>query len=1042
MNSLLQQFYMIPSFRNDILAAEDPKKHADPDNNLLYQIQCLFAALNTSVKQYYNPKVFCHAFKDWDGKSINVLEQMDVDEFFNLFLDKIECAIKGTPQASTIKYHFGGVFANQLLCKDCPHSSVREEPFLALNLQVKNKKSLQQCLESFVEGEMLQGNNAYHCEKCDKKVTTLKRVCIKRLPRHLICVLKRFDLNYDTMQKFKINDYCEFPMRLNMEAFTAEGLAKKDREKEKEKARKEGRDLEEPQNQSHSGVQYPPEYYDYKLSGVVVHMGTADTGHYYSLIMDREKEWLPERERWYEFNDILVDQYDPEEIKDDAFGGEERINGFEGMSVRVSEKIRNAYLLVYERVTNYDPPEEDDDDKPKQEPQPKCLLAKKTTEIPEDIRSAIIAENVKYCYNKFMFHEDYFDFAFKLCTGWNSAENILLAYPSKNCDYSLLGLGADVQRAHGFQTAVDFAKDAIRGPGPDIPELKAVELQVFQYAVTLLLTTLFRARNKCLVPEFVDVVKAYMNKHVEAARWLLRQFSNSKIVFEFLLECSEADMRRLVVGLLYCAMLKVYGEEKGRLADKDSVLSNFANCMFHQLLVCRKYTIFFEHFFQLFSRLTFLGPEMREYLLRTGTIKRLLGFWGSIPDTNWNAMGELPFAENPNVELGLSSEVDDRFQSPFEEYVTLKRERICQQAQPSYTFLLEALAMLMRATTFDERAPISPLALTGCLKGVGIDSSVKPLLFNSKLVNGLVQDSHGSIAGNALALALAHLSFENMEFKTVVVKGLMLGLHATEYQEHRRYYYFLRALLAVEDSVQPAFVDLALRELDTMMKNNQQAFFATSLAIKHILWLANEVKTVGEWYTHNFDKWEWTTKWLKDNPQPSFSGAGPVRPYKSKLENMRAMNQYGYGYASEELKEDTRELLDKLAELKTGNTSLAISSRKGARVQMQHGRVLQPLLREVLQGPDGRVLVNTQTINLGSDQKSQMWTRSVVEKVLDEMLYLRPEDMSEKYAEWVEVDTENLARDGTHPREKQAARGMDSSDDSPQGKMDSDDADL
>jgi hypothetical protein len=44
-------------------------------------------------------------------------------------------------------------------------------------------------------------------------------------------------------------------------------------------------------------------------------MGTADAGHYYSIIQDREKEWLPEKERWYEFNDTLVGQYNPEEIK-------------------------------------------------------------------------------------------------------------------------------------------------------------------------------------------------------------------------------------------------------------------------------------------------------------------------------------------------------------------------------------------------------------------------------------------------------------------------------------------------------------------------------------------------------------------------------------------------------------------------------------------------------------------------------------------------------------------------------------------------------
>jgi ubiquitin carboxyl-terminal hydrolase 9/24 len=52
-------------------------------------------------------------------------------------------------------------------------------------------------LQSFVEGEMLEGENAYLCEKCDKRVSTLKRVCIKRLPNNLILVLKRFEFDFE-----------------------------------------------------------------------------------------------------------------------------------------------------------------------------------------------------------------------------------------------------------------------------------------------------------------------------------------------------------------------------------------------------------------------------------------------------------------------------------------------------------------------------------------------------------------------------------------------------------------------------------------------------------------------------------------------------------------------------------------------------------------------------------------------------------------------------------------------------------------------------
>jgi ubiquitin carboxyl-terminal hydrolase 9/24 len=59
-------------------------------------LQLLFAGLLKSEKQYVNPKGFCHAFKDWDGNPTNVLEQMDCEEFFNMLMDRIETAIKGS----------------------------------------------------------------------------------------------------------------------------------------------------------------------------------------------------------------------------------------------------------------------------------------------------------------------------------------------------------------------------------------------------------------------------------------------------------------------------------------------------------------------------------------------------------------------------------------------------------------------------------------------------------------------------------------------------------------------------------------------------------------------------------------------------------------------------------------------------------------------------------------------------------------------------------------------------------------------------------
>jgi len=70
---------------------------------------------------------------------------------------------------------------------------------------------------------MLEGDNKYFCEKCGKKVNTLKRACIQDLPNTLLVHLKRFEFDYDTMRKYKLNDCIEFPIdELDMTPYTKE----------------------------------------------------------------------------------------------------------------------------------------------------------------------------------------------------------------------------------------------------------------------------------------------------------------------------------------------------------------------------------------------------------------------------------------------------------------------------------------------------------------------------------------------------------------------------------------------------------------------------------------------------------------------------------------------------------------------------------------------------------------------------------------------------------------------------------------------------
>lgn len=303
MNSLMQQLFMIPSFRYGIFRADDDGEENKADS-LLYQMQVIFGHLQESEKKYYDMQDFCNAYK-CDGQPTNTSVQMDVDEFLTMLFDKLERALK---KNNILKDCFGGTIINQIISKGCEHVSEREEGFFTLSLEVKDKKHILESLDLYVVGDMLEGDNKYFCGTCSAKVDALKRCCIKTLPNTLIVHAKRFEFDLEAMKRTKLNESLEFPMRLNMEPYTKEGLARIEAQKQDGMGAQDAAPL------------HPPEYYDYELSGILVHAGTADSGHYYSFVKEREA-LNGGNVQWIYFNDTLVEPFNTEEIPKAAFGG-------------------------------------------------------------------------------------------------------------------------------------------------------------------------------------------------------------------------------------------------------------------------------------------------------------------------------------------------------------------------------------------------------------------------------------------------------------------------------------------------------------------------------------------------------------------------------------------------------------------------------------------------------------------------------------------------------------------------------------------------
>ena len=333
MNSILQQMYMVPTFRYAIMSADD---HKNPDSqmsnffdsvddNLLHQLQIMYTYLTFSNKSDYSPKDFCYSYKDFDGKPTNVRAQQDSQEFYNNFCDKIENSLKITKFKYIVSDVFAGQTCSSVECSNCKNLSNRFEDFYNLTLEVKNISDLNDSLQKMNVPEIIDD---FKCSNCNQKVRISKIASLNKLPNVLVVHLKRFYLNYETFKTKKINSKFEFPKKLNLKQFCVSEIQKNSKKDE---------------NQIYT---HEEDYYEYELKGINVHTGSADGGHYFSFIdvnRDGKNNLINNypKENWLQFNDSKVSEFDIDSIPKECYGG-----NYEGSSY---ENIQNAYLLIYER---------------------------------------------------------------------------------------------------------------------------------------------------------------------------------------------------------------------------------------------------------------------------------------------------------------------------------------------------------------------------------------------------------------------------------------------------------------------------------------------------------------------------------------------------------------------------------------------------------------------------------------------------------------------------------------------------------------------
>ena len=308
MATAMQQLYMIKEARDCILRSSPPSqsvstsgtnKNQEAYDKMLIELKRMFAFLQESERKAYNPKEFCKVYT-MDQQPLNTAEQKDMQEFFTDLISKLE-ETSNEELKTLIKSLFGGVITNLVISLDCPHVSCTLEEFYTVRCQVAGMKDLYDSLNEITVKDTLEGDNMYTCSKCSRKVRAEKRACFRQLPQILCFNTMRYTFNMITMMKEKVNTHFSFPLLLNMSGYMEKNLIPAVGSLNSsvvEEVPNVGADLSPPPPPppplpAMSAVNEPDEggeeaeSFVYELIGVTVHTGTAEGGHYYSFIRER-----------------------------------------------------------------------------------------------------------------------------------------------------------------------------------------------------------------------------------------------------------------------------------------------------------------------------------------------------------------------------------------------------------------------------------------------------------------------------------------------------------------------------------------------------------------------------------------------------------------------------------------------------------------------------------------------------------------------------------------------------------------------------------
>eukprot|EP00960_Hanusia_phi_P072098 767701-Hanusia_phi.AAC.10 len=313
LNAVLQTLFHLPALRRAIYRIPTVEPRGElPSVSLA--LQRLFWNLHKSPVPQSTTELLVSF--GWD--SADSLMQQDISDFCHMLFDIVEEGMKNTTVEGEITKLLGVKVQYTDSVESVSWSKQREDVSMVTLLHgIRESRSVLKSLELLTKPEIIEG---YDTEVHGKQ-TVHRSLRFKELPPILLLNINRIEFCPVALEPVKINDRFEFPAELDMSQFTV-----------RSEGEQEGRAR-------------------YSLCSVIVHMGSANMGHYVAYCRP-----AGEQGKWFCFDDDHVAEVGEEEAIDNNFGNDNSPSlPVGGLYMRsVLQKMRSAYMLCYVRSDCFD----------------------------------------------------------------------------------------------------------------------------------------------------------------------------------------------------------------------------------------------------------------------------------------------------------------------------------------------------------------------------------------------------------------------------------------------------------------------------------------------------------------------------------------------------------------------------------------------------------------------------------------------------------------------------------------------------------------